>query len=241
MAMWLADEWRLGHWSRLVHGDGGAWGSAHWWWLVAGGATQSGLEGDRAERMVGSMKKRKRAWLRPAVADKARWWTVQLVGKWNSGRRETRGDCSGRSVGNAACARRGSLGSWAHEGFGWWTDYAGTVAVGRAQFQCLNILFQYFYYSKFEKYKSCTSCSPNFSKLYQVVYNFKRDNSTFGKKFRLQTEFELKIWEVNCKYSVWIFKGVQTFEKHFLNSPKFFLNMIFNTVNLDWLTCIQKI
>jgi hypothetical protein len=42
---------------------------------------------------------------------------------------------------------------------------AGAVAVGRAQFQGLNILFQYFN-SKFEKYKSCTSYSPNFSKLY---------------------------------------------------------------------------
>jgi hypothetical protein len=73
-----------------------------------------------------------------------------------------------------------------------------TVAVGRTQCHGLNILFQYFYYSKFEKYKSCTSYSPNFSKLYQVVDNFQRDNFTFGKKLIFPTKFELKIWEVNC-------------------------------------------
>jgi hypothetical protein len=55
-----------------------------------------------------------------------------------------------------------------------------TVAVGRAQFQGLNILFQYFSYSKFEKFKSCTSYSSSFSKLYQVVYHFRRDNFPFG-------------------------------------------------------------
>jgi hypothetical protein len=94
-------------------------------------------------------------------------------------------------------ARHGHLGAQAQEVFGRWADWAGTVAVGRAQFQSLNILFQYFYYSKFEKYKSCTSYSPTFSKLYQVVDNFKRDNFTFGKKFKFSTEFELKNWEVN--------------------------------------------
>jgi hypothetical protein len=102
-----------------------------------------------------------------------------------------------RSIGNAARAQCGHLGTWAHEGFGRWADSVGTVAVGRAQFQGLNILFQYFYYSKFEKCKSCTSYSPNFSKVYQVVDNFKRDKFTFGKKLKFPTEFELKIWEVN--------------------------------------------
>jgi hypothetical protein len=41
--------------------------------------------------------------------------------------------------------------------------------------------------------KSCTSYSPKFSKLYQVVVNFKRDNFTFGNRFIFPTEFELKI------------------------------------------------
>jgi hypothetical protein len=30
-----------------------------------------------------------------------------------------------------------------------------------------------------------------------VTYNLKRDNFTFGKKFKFLTEFELKIQEVN--------------------------------------------
>jgi hypothetical protein len=77
-----------------------------------------------------------------------------------------------------------------------WAGWVGTVIVGRAQFQGLNILFQYFSYSKFEKYKSCTSLSPIFSKLFQVVGNFNRDNFPFGKKFRFPTASELKSQEI---------------------------------------------
>jgi hypothetical protein len=76
-----------------------------------------------------------------------------------------------------------------------WAGWVGTVTVSRAQFQGLNILFQYFRYSKFEKYKSCTFLSPNFSKLYQVIDNFNGDKSPFGKKFRFPTTSELKIQE----------------------------------------------
>jgi hypothetical protein len=36
-------------------------------------------------------------------------------------------------------------------------------------------------------------------------------------------------------------KGVQTFEKNTINSPKIFLDMIFKAVKLDGLTCIKKI
>jgi hypothetical protein len=71
--------------------------------------------------------------------------------------------------------------------------WSEAVAVGRAQFHGLNILFQYFFYSKFEKYKSCTSGSPNFFKLCKVVYNFERNNFPFGKMFKFQAEFEKKI------------------------------------------------
>jgi hypothetical protein len=81
------------------------------------------------------------------------------------------------------------------EGVGWVGRLGQTVAVGRAQFQGLNILFQYFSYSKFEKLNSCTSCSLNFSKLYQVVDHFRRVNFPFGMKFKFPTEFESKILE----------------------------------------------
>jgi hypothetical protein len=73
-AMWFMDERRLSHWSRLAHG-----GSAHQRLLVAGGVAWSGLDGDRAERAVGSTKRRRRDWLQLAVADKVRWWMVQVV------------------------------------------------------------------------------------------------------------------------------------------------------------------
>jgi hypothetical protein len=36
------------------------------------------------------------------------------------------------------------------------------------------------------------------------------------------------------------FKGVQTFGKNSINSPNFFLDMIFMSMNLDGLTCIKK-
>jgi hypothetical protein len=76
-----------------------------------------------------------------------------------------------------------------------WAGWVGTVTVGWLQLQGLNILFQYFSYSKFEKYKNCTSHSPKFSKLYQVVDNFNRDNFPFGKKIRFPIASELKIQE----------------------------------------------
>ncbi len=38
---------------------------------------------------------------------------------------------------------------------------------------------------------------------------------------------------------VWILKGSKPFGKNPINSQKIFLDMIFNTMNLDWLTCIQ--
>jgi hypothetical protein len=38
----------------------------------------------------------------------------------------------------------------------------------------------------------------------------------------------------------WILNGFKPIGKNSLNSPKIFLDMIFNIVNLEWLTCIQK-
>jgi hypothetical protein len=68
-----------------------------------------------------------------------------------------------------------------------------TVQMGQPNFHGLNIVFKYSIYSKFEKYKSCTSSPPKFSKLYQIVYKFKMNNFPFGKEFKFPTQFELKI------------------------------------------------
>jgi hypothetical protein len=97
------------------------------------------------------------------VVDGASGWAVKMWAARDQGQQRSRGrGGGGRSIGNAACARRGRLGARALEVFGRWADWVGTVAVGRAQFQGLNILFQYFYHSKFEKKQ----------KLYLLFSNF---------------------------------------------------------------------
>jgi hypothetical protein len=74
-----------------------------------------------------------------------------------------------------------------------------------------------------------------------VVDNFNKDNFPFGKKFRFPIASELKnAGKKTNLNSVWILKGFKPFGKNLINSPKFFLGMIFNTMNLDWLTCIQN-
>jgi hypothetical protein len=39
---------------------------------------------------------------------------------------------------------------------------------------------------------------------------------------------------------VWVLKGFKPFGKNSLNLPNIFLDILFNTVNLDWLTCIPN-
>jgi hypothetical protein len=67
--------------------------------------------------------------------DNASGRAVKLWAARDQGRRRSRG----QSIGNAARARRGRLGARAQEVFGRWANWAGTVAVGQAQFQGLNI------------------------------------------------------------------------------------------------------
>jgi hypothetical protein len=111
------------------------------------------------------------------------------------GRRDTGGGGNwgggGWSVVNAARARRCRLGTRAQEVFGLWVDWAGHSSNVSIFFSNTSTT------PNFQKYKSGTSYSPLFSKLFQVVDNFKRDNFTCGKKFKFPTEFELKIWEIN--------------------------------------------
>jgi hypothetical protein len=62
---------------------------------------------------------------------------------------------------------------------------------------------------------------------------FKRYKFPFGKKFKFQMDFELYIpgkipnWRL-----VSILKGFKRFGKNPINSPKIFLGLIFNNVNL---------
>jgi hypothetical protein len=54
-----------------------------------------------------------------------------------------------------------------------------------------------------------------------------------------------KMWIINWGSKsnlnlVWLLKGFKPFGEKSINSIKFCLDMIFNTMNLDWLTCIPK-
>jgi hypothetical protein len=52
------------------------------------------------------------------------------------------------------------------------------------------------------------------------------------------------LWILNYKIQekkpIWILKGFKLFGKNSINSPKFFLDMIYNTVKLDWLPGIEN-
>jgi hypothetical protein len=81
---------------------------------------------------------------------------------------------------------------------------------------------------------------PKFSEIGMMVDKFKRNN--------------FPLWEVQIPNRIWIknsesqiklnlvlnLRGFKPSDKHSINSPKFFLDMIFNTVNLDGLTCIKN-
>jgi hypothetical protein len=47
-------------------------------------------------------------------------------------------------------------------------------------------------------------------------------------------------WSKSNLKLVCILKGFKPLRNFFINSPKIFLDIIFNTVNLDWCTCILK-
>jgi hypothetical protein len=68
-----------------------------------------------------------------------------------------------------------------------------------------------------------------------------RNNFTFGRKLKFETEFEIKILEVelllNLGQIYWRFKLVW---KNLTNSPKFIFALTFKILNLDWHGCIEK-
>jgi hypothetical protein len=83
----------------------------------------------------------------------------------------------------------------------------------------------FFYYSnccKFAKYETDASWSPKLAKHCKDVYKINRNNFWFGKKFKFQTEFELK--NPGSKLSsnlAWIYLGFKQLWKNMVNSSKF--------------------
>jgi hypothetical protein len=66
-----------------------------------------------------------------------------------------------------------------------------------------------------------------------VVDYIKMNNFPFGKLFKFQMDFELKIQEQNKFEFSLNFKRVQTFWENSINLPKIFLYLIFKNMNLD--------
>jgi hypothetical protein len=68
-----------------------------------------------------------------------------------------------------------------------------------------------------------------------------RNNFYFGRKFKLETEFELQILEVevflNLSQIYWRFKLVW---KNMINFIKFLFALTFQNVNLNWHVCMAK-
>jgi hypothetical protein len=74
-----------------------------------------------------------------------------------------------------------------------------------------------------------------------VVNNFKRDNFPLGKKCKFATEFELKIQEAK-QFEIWFeFKRYLNLLEKSHKFTKIFIDMIFNTVNFGWFTCIENL
>jgi hypothetical protein len=66
-----------------------------------------------------------------------------------------------------------------------------------------------------------------------IQYEFERNKLPFWEMSKFPAELELKIQEMN-QFEIGLqFKGFNPLDKISINSRKFFLGMIFNTVNLD--------
>jgi hypothetical protein len=74
-----------------------------------------------------------------------------------------------------------------------------------------------------------------------VTKNITGKNFPFGTNFKIETDFEIQIQE-ETGFGIWLkFKRASNLLWKILEiSPKFYLLKIFNIVNLDGLTCIQK-
>jgi hypothetical protein len=89
--------------------------------------------------------------------------------------------------------------------------------------------------------KSQSFLTPTLFKFGKLMDKFQANKLPFWPNIQIRTDFELKSRkQIKCQICL-NFKGVQTFEKNFITSPKIFPGIIFDTVHLDWLTCIPNL
>jgi hypothetical protein len=86
-------------------------------------------------------------------------------------------------------------------------------------------------------------CVPN-SKNYQNFWGDrinKKEQLSYSEQLQILNGFGITNWwskqDLNL---IWIFKGTNPFGKNLNNLPKNSLGMIFNNINLDGITYIQK-
>jgi hypothetical protein len=82
-------------------------------------------------------------------------------------------------------------------------------------------------------WKNTKSILLDLLKFPNIEDNFKRNNFPFGKEFKFQMDFEIRIHE-KIKFQTFLhIKGFEPLRRTSINSPKIFLDMIFKTVILD--------
>jgi hypothetical protein len=104
----------------------------------------------------------------------------------------------------------------------------------------------------FQEFPNCTKIHnveirKSIASQLQTLWDFSRGKRDEGEQFSFLAQHPNPhgFWSKNSGTNpnlglVWILKGFKPFGKNSTNSPKFFLDLIFNTVNLAWLTCIKK-
>jgi hypothetical protein len=117
-------------------------------------------------------------------------------------------------------------------------QYLRTLFMGPAH--CLNFLFIP-NWTEFVNYKNHHFVAPTFTKLCNMI-EWKIGNKFPSViEFKFQTEFELKILEVQLLLNLnWIYWRSKLAWKNLINYLKFLHAFIFHNMNLDWLGCMVK-
>jgi hypothetical protein len=102
----------------------------------------------------------------------------------------------------------------------------------------LNLISYFSKLNRICKLWNPTSCAPKLTKLWNLIEWKVTNNFLFGRKFKFQTEFELKFLEAKLLVNLhWICLRFKHW-KNLVNSLKFLLALIFENVNLDWYSCV---